>query len=141
MPTRVVSERCPVFRSMPAVPRTGLLIYRQLRNARAGAPGGKIRHLVDQFLHAGPAPSLVLQRQDDAQVLGQPTETLDIAADQLGCPVVVVVHRIYLVRNGMVGLAEADEDGKEDVDNGEDENVVLATDEAAHAQPGRFIVL
>ena len=122
------------------LPRTSLLVYRQLRDARAGAPCGNIRHLIDQFLHARPAPPLVFQRQDDTEVLGQPTEALDIAADQLGSPVVMVVYRVYLGRNGMVGLAEADEDGEEDVDDGEDEDVVLAADEAAHAQPGHFIV-
>jgi hypothetical protein len=39
----------------------------------------------------------------------------------------------------MVGLAEADVDREEDVDEGEDEDVVLAPQEAADAEPGLFL--
>lgn len=72
-------------------------------------------------------------------MLGQPAEALDIATNQLGGSVVVVVHRVYPVGDRMVGLAEADVDREEDVDEGEDEDVVLAPQEAADAEPGLFL--
>lgn len=118
---------------------TGFLVYRQLRNTRAGAPCRDIRHLVHQPLEPGPAPPLVLEGQDDAEVLGQPTERLDIAPYQLGCPMVVVVYRVYPVRNRMVGLADTDVYREENVDEGEDENVVLAPEKAAYTE-SRFLL-
>lgn len=71
-------------------------------------------------------------------MLGQAAEALDVATNQLGGSVVVIVHRVYPVRDGMVGLAEADVDREEDVDEGEDEDVVLAPEEAADSEPGLF---
>lgn len=72
-------------------------------------------------------------------MLRQPAQPFDIAPYQLGRAVVVVIYRVYPVRNGMVGLAEADVDGEEDVDEGEDEDMVLAPEEAADSNPG-FLV-
>jgi hypothetical protein len=52
----------------------------------------------------------------------------------------VVVYRVYPVRNRMVGLADADVHREENVDEGEDEHVVLASEEAAHTESWLLLV-
>jgi hypothetical protein len=73
-------------------------------------------------------------------VLGQATEPFNVAPYQLGSAVVVVVDQVYPVRDRMVGLSEADVKREENVDQGEDEDMVLAPEKASDAEPGFLFV-
>lgn len=59
----------------------------------------------------------------------QPAQTLDVLADQLRCPVVVVQNGQYPVHDGMVDLSEADVDAEDEVDEVVDEDVKLGAEE------------
>jgi len=63
----------------------------------------------------------------------QASQCLDVLLDQLGCPVVVVIDGVDAINDGMVGLAHADVEGEEGVDDDIDEGVPLRLEEPPYA--------
>jgi hypothetical protein len=119
------------------IERTRLLVHGQHRDLGAGAPHGNLCGLVDQPLKLCAVPGARLELEDDAQVLGQLLDALDVLLDVGRGAVVVVEDGGEAVGDGVPGLSYPDVEGEDAVDDDKDEEVELVLGRAPDAEAAR----
>lgn len=108
-----------------------LLVDAQHWDTGTRRPRGNLAHIVDDSFEGGGILVVLLQFQDDAEVGGDLAQGSNVFLDVLGSVVMIVEDAPDLVCGGVVGDAEADVDGEDELDEVVQEQVQSGVDELA----------
>lgn len=115
---------------------TSLVVDGEHGDLSASSPSSQFGRLVNEAIQIRLGSLIQLGSQDGTQVIRLPRQARNISSNILGCAVVIVQDRRYLVPHGIPRLSDPNVQGENAGHDGKDEDVELGLEEAAHSESG-----